>query len=211
MVNSGKEKKVEVKYGEEVENEIGRIISVLKKQKVPTFNFDARWIAVKLLEQDREIIDTIKKASGPKYSKVEETVSSSINHITSILRDTPEVIIADARYGFIKGALLEAYKETGSVKLDRSEKIDRILTNRILGIPIFALIIWLMFQFVFTVGKYPAGWMGLGFEKLSVLVTNIVPQGLIRSLLVDGIIGGVGRSNHIHPQYNTAVFCHSCS
>ena len=192
VVNSKKEKKVEVKYGEEVENEISRIISVLKKQKVPTFNFDARWIAVKLLEQDREIIDTIKKASGPKYSKVEETVSSSINHITSILRDTPEVIIADARYGFIKGALLEALKETGSVKLDRSEKIDRILTHRILGIPIFALIIWLMFQFVFTLGKYPANWLALGFEKLSVLVTNIVPQGLIRSLLVDGIIGGVG-------------------
>ncbi len=192
IAKSGKEKKVEVKYGEEVENEIGRIISVLKKQKIPTFKFDIRWIAVKLLEQDKEVIDNIKKVSGAKYLKVEETVSSSINHLASILRDSPEVIIADARYGFIKGALLEAYKEAGSVKLDRSEKIDRILTNRILGIPIFALIIWLMFQFVFTVGKYPMGWIELGFEKLSALITNIVPYGLIRSLLVDGIIGGVG-------------------
>jgi len=192
VVKSKKEKKVEVKYGEEVENEITRIISVLKKQKIPTFNFDTRWIAVKLLEQDKEIIDTIKKASGPKYSKIDETIRSSINHITSILRDPPEVIIADARYGFIKGALLEAYKETGLAELDRSEKIDRILTNRIMGIPIFAFVIWLMFQFVFTLGKYPANWLGLGFEKLSALVTNIVPQGLVRSLLVDGIIGGVG-------------------
>jgi ferrous iron transport protein B len=192
VINSRKEKKVEVKYGEEVENEIGRIISVLKKQRVPTFNFSVRWIAVKLLEQDGEIIDTIKKGSGPKYLKVEKTVSSSINHITSILRDTPEVIIADARYGFIKGALLEAYKETGSVELDRSERIDRILTNRILGIPIFALIIWLMFQFVFTLGKYPVSWLELGFGKLSALITNIVPQSLIRSLLVDGVIGGAG-------------------
>ena len=191
-VKRKREKKVKLKYGEEVENEIARIISVLKEQKVPTFNFDARWIAVKLLEQDREIIDTIKKASGPRYSKIDETVRSSINHITSILRDSPEVIVADARYGFIKGALLEAYKETGSEKLDRSEKIDRILTNRILGIPIFALIIWLMFQFVFTLGKYPASWLELGFEKLSILVANVVPQGLLRSLLVDGIISGVG-------------------
>lgn len=192
LINNKIEKRVEVKYGEEVENEIGRIISVLKKQKVPTFNFDVRWIAVKLLEQDREIIDTIRKGSGPKYSEVEKTVNVSINHITSILRDTPEIIIADARYGFIKGALLEAYKEVGPVKLDRSEKIDRILTNRILGIPIFALIIWLMFQFVFTLGKYPVGWLELGFEKLSVLITNVIPQGLVRSLLVDGVIGGVG-------------------
>lgn len=187
-----KEKKVELQYGREVENEISRIISVLKEQKALIFNFDVRWIAVKLLEQDREIIDTIKKAFGPKYSKIDETVMSSIKHITSILRDPPEVIIADSRYGFIKGALLEAYKETGSERLDRSEKIDRILTNRILGIPIFAIIIWLMFQFVFSLGKYPAGWLELGFEKLSILVTNVVPQGLLRSLLVDGIISGVG-------------------
>ncbi|HJX01553.1 MAG TPA: ferrous iron transport protein B, partial [Candidatus Humimicrobiaceae bacterium] len=192
VVTTGKKKKVEVRYGEEVENEIARIVSVLEEQKIPTFNFGTRWIAVKLLEQDREIIDTIKKASGPKYLEIEEIVRSSINHISSILRDPPEVIIADARYAFIKGALLEAYKETGSVKLDRSEKIDRILTNRVLGIPIFVFIIWLMFQFVFTLGKYPASWLGLGFEKLSVLVTNVVPQGLLRSLLVDGIIGGVG-------------------
>ncbi len=191
-VNRKKKKKVEIKYGEEVENEIEKIVAILKKQEVPTFNFDRKWIAVKLLEQDREIIDTIKKASGPKYLEVEQTVSSSINHLISILRDSPEVIIADARYGFIKGALLETYKEIGPEKLDRTEKIDRILTNRILGIPIFALIIWLMFQFVFTLGKYPAGWLGLGFEKLSILITNVVPQGLLRSLLVDGIIGGVG-------------------
>lgn len=187
-----KEKKVEVKYGEEVENEIGKIISVLKKEKVPVLKFDARWIAVKLLEQDRDIIDTLKKASGPEYSKIEDAVTGSINHITSILRDTPEIIIADGRYGFINGALMEAYKEVDSGKLDVSEKIDRVLTNRILGIPIFVLIIWLMFQFVFTLGKYPMGWIELGFEKLSVLITEIVPQGLISSLLVDGIIGGVG-------------------
>ncbi|PIU29330.1 MAG: ferrous iron transport protein B [Candidatus Hydromicrobium americanum] len=191
-VSSRKEKKVEVKYGEEVENEIDRITLVLKKQKIPTFKFDIRWIAVKLLEQDREIIDKIKKGSGSKYLKVEETVGSSIDHLTSILRDSPEVIIADGRYGFIKGALLEAYKEVDSGKLDVSEKIDRVLTNRILGIPIFVLIIWLMFQFVFTLGKYPMGWIELGFEKLSALITEIVQQGLIRSLLVDGIIGGVG-------------------
>lgn len=163
-----KEKKVEVKYGEEVENEIGKIISVLKKEKVPVLKFDARWIAVKLLEQDRDIIYTLKKASGPEYSKIEDAVTGSINHITSILRDTPEIIIADGRYGFINGALMEAYKEVDSGKLDVSEKIDRVLTNRILGIPIFVLIIWLMFQFVFTLGKYPMGWIELGFEKLSV-------------------------------------------
>jgi len=192
VLNRKKRKKVEIKYGEEIENEIVRIKSVLKREKIPEFKFDTRWAIVKLLEQDNEVIDTIKKASGLKYQKLEEEIANSIKHITGILRNTPEVIIAEARYGFISGALLESYKEVDTVKLDVSGKVDRILTNRILGIPIFALIMWLMFQFVFTLGKYPMNWIDIGFEKLGALITNVMPEGLISSLLVDGIIGGVG-------------------
>jgi ferrous iron transport protein B len=192
VLNRKKRKKVEIKYGEEIENEIIRIKSALKKEKVPDFKFDTRWTIVKLLEQDNEVIDTAKKITGSKYKKIEEEVASSIKHITSILRNTPEVIIAEARYGFISGALLEAYQEVGIAKIDVSGKVDRVLTNRILGIPIFALIMWIMFQFVFTVGKYPMNWIDIGFEKLSALITDVMPKGLISSLLVDGIIGGVG-------------------
>jgi ferrous iron transport protein B len=192
LVERGKRKKVEIKYGEEIENEIFNITSVLEREEIPTFNFSRRWVAVKLLEQDAEIINLIKKADVQKYKKIEDTVNNSISHITSILRNTPEVIIADARYGFIKGALLESYKEVEPAKLDRTERIDRILTNRVFGIPIFLLIMWLMFQLVFSLGKYPVGWLELGFEKLSGLVTNVVQHDLIRSLLVDGVIGGVG-------------------
>jgi ferrous iron transport protein B len=187
-----KRKKVEISYGEEIENEIIRIKSVLKREKISEFKFDTRWAIVKLLEQDNEVIDTIKKATGPKYPKLEGEIARSIRHITSILRNTPEVIIAEARYGFISGALLESYKEVDTVRMDVSGKVDRILTNRILGMPIFALIMWLMFQFVFTLGKYPMEWISLGFEKLGALITNVMPEGLITSLLVDGIIGGVG-------------------
>jgi ferrous iron transport protein B len=192
LVNSVKEKKAEVKYGEEIENEIFNIISILEREEIPTFNFSLRWIAVKLLEQDEEIINLIKKEAEQKYQEVKKTVDNSINHIKSIVRDTPEVIIADARYGFIKGALLESYKEIEPEKLDKTERIDRILTNRIFGIPIFLFIMWLMFQMVFSLGKYPVGWLETGFDKLSGLISNVIQQDLIRSLLVDGIIGGVG-------------------
>lgn len=192
LVNSVKEKKVEVRYGEEIENEILNIISILEREEIPTFNFSPRWIALKLLEQDAEIIGLIKKESEQKYQEVKNTVDNSINHVKSIVRDTPEVIIADARYGFIKGALLESYKEIEPTKLDKTERIDRILTNRIFGIPIFLFVMWLMFQMVFSLGKYPVGWLETGFDKLSGLLSNVIQQDLIRSLLVDGIIGGVG-------------------
>jgi ferrous iron transport protein B len=185
-------KKVKISYGEEVENEIIRMKSILKREKIPEFKFDTRWAIVKLLEQDNEVIETIKKITGKKYPRLEKEIANSIRHITNILRNTPEVIIAEARYGFISGALLESYKEVDTVRMDMSGKVDKILTNRILGLPIFALIMWLMFQFVFTIGKYPMDWINLGFEKLAALVTNAMPEGLITSLIVDGIIGGVG-------------------
>lgn len=187
-----KRKEVDVKYGEEVENEISNIVSVLEREKIPISNFNARWVAVKLLEQDQEVVDIMKKKAGGKYQQISQAVTGSMEHIKSILRDSPEVIIADARYGFIEGALLESYREVESGKLDKSERIDRIFTNRIFGIPIFLFIMWIMFQLVFSLGKYPVGWLELGFEKLGTLISGVVPQGLVRSLLVDGIIGGVG-------------------
>jgi len=191
-VNSKKKKKIEIKYGEEVENEINRITAIFKREKIPPLKFDTKWIIVKLLEQDNEIINVLKETLGSKYQKIEKEITGSINHITSILRNTPEVIIAEARYGFINGALMESYREVDTGRLDISEKVDRILTNKVLGIPIFALIMWLMFQFVFTVGKYPMNWIDIGFGKLSEIITSNMAEGLISSLLVDGIIGGVG-------------------
>ena len=145
-VNTGIKKKVEIKYGDEVENEIARIMAVLEEQKIPTFNFSIRWIAVKLLEQDADIIEKIKKEAGEKYQDIEKVVNSSINHITSIMRNTPEVIIADARYGFIKGALMESYKEVtreemdrSGVEPDKSEKLTEYLPAEYLEYRFFCL------------------------------------------------------------------------
>ncbi|TET48806.1 MAG: ferrous iron transport protein B [Actinomycetota bacterium] len=186
-------KKIEISYGEEIENELERIIkSIVNGRAGTVLQSSSRWTAVKLLEQDQEIISRLKKADPDRYSEIEKIVSNSIRHINNILRDSPEVIIADARYGFIKGALREAYEEADTGNIDITEKIDSIITNRFLGIPVFAIIIWLMFQFVFTLGKYPMGWIEYGFGKLSVLLNSIIPGELFRSLIVDGIIGGVG-------------------
>jgi len=192
LLGGEKRKKIEIKYGEEIENEILKIISILEKEEIQTFNLGPRWVAVKLLEQDTEIINVIKESAGDRYSEVEKTVNDSISHINTVLGSTPEVIIANARYGFIKGALLGSYEEVESVKLNGSDKADRILANRIFGIPIFLLIMWLVFQLVFSLGKYPVEWLEFGFEKLSVFLTNIIQNDLIKSLLVDGVVGGVG-------------------
>ncbi len=192
-VKEGKDiKKVEISYGEEIENELDRIRSSINNHAGTFLWSGDRWTAVKLLEQDQEIINKLKKADPDRYSEIEKVVSASIRHINNILRDPPEVVIADARYGFIKGALREAYKEADTGNIDVTEKIDSIITNRFFGLPIFGIIIWLMFQFVFTLGRYPMRWIEYGFEKLSVWFSGIIHAELLRSLVVDGIIGGVG-------------------
>ncbi len=190
-VNRSREiKKIKISYGEEIENEIDRIIDSQNMKYGTVVQSNKRWLAVKLLEQDQEIIGKLKREGN--FNITEKVVSGSIRHINNILRDPPEVVIADARYGFIKGALLEAHERSDTENIDITEKIDSIITNRFLGLPVFALIIWLMFQFVFTLGKYPMGWMELGFEKLSVWLNSVIHGELLRSLIVDGIIGGVG-------------------
>lgn len=187
-----KGKKVIVRYGEEIENEVEKIAAILAKEGAVTEKLNPRWLAIKLLEQDKEVIEAVKKSTGENYKKIEKVVEGSIWHIKNILRDSPETIIADARYGFINGALRESYEEVEAGKVTISDKIDKVLTNRILGLPIFFGLMWLMFQFVFTVGAYPMDWIDMGFGKLGNLVSNAMPEGLLQSFIVDGLIGGVG-------------------
>ncbi len=185
-------KRIEIPYGDEIENELIKIMPALEGTSVPAVGMIRRWTAVKLLEQDSEVTARLTKNGQEGQDKISEIVSDSINHIKNIMRVSPEVLIADARYGFIKGALQEAHEEADDASTDITEKVDTILTNRFLGIPIFALIIYLMFQFVFTLGRYPMQWIELGFGKLSVFLNGVIAHDLLRSLIVDGIIGGVG-------------------
>lgn len=192
VVQKKDKKRIEISYGDEIENELRKIMLILSRDFDPKGKIENRWLAVKLLERDSEVEKWLKGADENKFQKLKETVSNSIKHVNNIMRDTTEVLIADSRYGFIKGALHEAHEEADIDNTDITEKIDAILTNRFLGLPIFALIIWLMFQFVFTLGRYPMGWIETGFGKLSILLNGVISNELLRSLAVDGIIGGVG-------------------
>jgi ferrous iron transport protein B len=183
-------KRIEIPYVEEIENAVEKIIPLLEVENDGMLM--KRWFAVKLLEQDEDVANRLREKNGRGFEKLQEVVSNSINHIKDVMGVSPDVLIADSRYGFIKGALHEAHQEADSGNIDITEKLDSILTNRLLGIPIFAFIMWLMFQFVFTLGQYPMGWIETGFEKLSTLLNGIISNGIMRSLIVDGIIGGVG-------------------
>ncbi|MBN1299231.1 MAG: ferrous iron transport protein B, partial [Actinobacteria bacterium] len=109
--------------------------------------------------------------------------------ITGVATST---LIAESRYGFINGALKESEIQRNVTEISASDRIDQVLLNRIFGLPIFAVIMWAIFQLVFKIGDYPTRWLQLGFDKLAMLVSNTMPESMLNSLIVDGIIGGVG-------------------
>jgi len=127
--------------------------------------------------------------------KISEQVDKSAARIEKILGEHPETAIAGSRYGYISGACQESVRSTIEVRHTISDKIDTIVVNRILGIPLFLGLMYLVFQLTFTLGGPFMDWLEQLFGWLAVTVTGWWPEGsesVLQSLLVDGIIGGVG-------------------
>jgi ferrous iron transport protein B len=178
-------------YGKEVEEDIRKIEALLLKDKELIQKYPSRWLAVKLLEGDSEVIKKIKES---EYSdQIIKQVEKSTAHLTNILGDAPEAIIADGRYGFISGACSEAVKRNYEVRHTISDRIDKVLINRILGLPIFLGVMWLVFKFTFAASAPLCDWLDKGMGWLGDKIGGLLTEGsAIKSLVVDGIIGGVG-------------------
>jgi len=178
-----------IHYGREIEEEIDKIEPLIKKHVSLNGKYDARWLAVKLLENDKELRAAV---SSPG---VHHQIEKSAAHIENILGEQPETTIAGRRYGFISGVCHEAARSTIEIRHTISDRIDAVVTNRILGIPVFLGLMYLVFQLTFTLGDPPMGWIETFFGWLGETITGWWPEGsesLLKSLLVDGIIGGVG-------------------
>jgi ferrous iron transport protein B len=183
-----------VSYVREIEAELAKLIPVLAKHSALTDDLDARWLAVKLLEGDEEVRQKIR-AQLPDASDVLAEANDAAERIERDIGDVPEILIADGRYGFISGACREAVKPSVESRLSASDRIDSVVTHRVLGIPIFLGMMYLVFTLTFTLGEPPMGWIEGGFDALGGWVSSWWPEGsdsALRSLLVEGIIGGAG-------------------
>lgn len=184
-------KKSTISYGKEIQEELTKLEDILIKDKGLIQKYPSRWLAVKLLESDSEVIKKVKES--PYSDEILTQVDKSNNHLQGIFGDTPEAVIAERRYGFISGACSEAVKRTYEVRHTISDKIDKILLNRILGLPIFLGLMWLMFKFTFKLSEPLMGWIEAGQGWLGSFFGGLLPEGsMLQSLVVDGIIGGVG-------------------
>jgi ferrous iron transport protein B len=169
-----------------VENKFGKPVH---KSLPGTF-----WVALKLLEQD-EVVGRDVSELLHNGSDILALARQSSKRLEELYGDPSEIVIADKRYGFISGACQEAVKLTVESRHRFSDRIDDILAHRILGLPIFFCVVYLIFWITFTFGEAPMGWIEGGVSSFGALVSSFWPKGsesLFRSLLVDGIISGVG-------------------
>lgn len=181
---------VHINYGTVLEPEISLLADILHESEDFPQQFPARYWAIKMIENDKEVHNLLKDSKS--YEKLKKQSEISSEKIIKQLEIDAETAISDAKYGFISGALHETYTEGKKEANKRTRKLDKLIVNKWLGFPLFILLMWLMFSVTFWLGAYPQDWIAAGFDALGNLFNGIIPEGAWRSLVVDGIIGGVG-------------------
>ena len=183
-----------VRYGREIEDEILKITKALPSEMQLRQRPSARWVALKLLEKDEDVTRAVRDLSE-RPEEAAQAVEGPIAHLERVFGEEPEAIIADRRYGFARGVCLEAETEQGQDRLTRSDHIDKIVCNRLLGPIFFVLAMYVVFQLTFTIGGPLMDCMETLFDWAGTHVGSWWPSGVespLKSLLVDGVIGGVG-------------------
>jgi ferrous iron transport protein B len=178
---------ISLNYGREVEHAITAIEELLQDRPLP-HEATPRWTAIKLLEDDDDMIEGHDEITNDEA--VGEARTKSLAHLTSVYGDEAETIIADARYGFISGLMKEVIRRPAIERVSMSDRIDRVVLNRWLGIPIFLAVLYGLFQLTFAVSVPFMGWIDAGFGWLADQAIGV--EGWFGALLRDGIIGGLG-------------------
>lgn len=182
---------IHINYGPDVEQSIRQLQNLIWENSDIVARYSSRYLAVKLLEGDKQVLAMLQHV--PNYIAIAQTVERETARLEKLYADKVETVIANARYGFIAGALEETFTP-GKNKTTRkkTDRIDRALTHKYWGFPIFLLFMWLMFQTTFSLGEYPMTWIEEGVSWLGEKLSEVMAEGTLRDLLVDGIVGGVG-------------------
>ncbi|MBM4164634.1 MAG: ferrous iron transport protein B [Lentisphaerae bacterium] len=178
-----------IDYGEALEAEIAPMQRRLETLGALPDGIPARWLAVKLLEGDADLVARLA------HPDIAAAAAEAAHRLESLVGDSAEALIADRRYGFISGACQEAVRHTVERRHEFSDTIDTVVTDRLFGLPIFLGLMYFVFTLTFTLGGPPMQWIESGFEVLRGAIGGLWPAGsasLLRSLLVNGVIGGVG-------------------
>mgnify|MGYP001175607282 CR=1 FL=1 len=181
-------------YGDDLDNCLTELDQIIKENKILETTYPTRYCAIKYLENDDQIVAKGRETDKASADLLEAIVHSITEHTIKTLDVYPEAIIADHRYGYIKSILRQGVV-THSFDSDRlytSDKIDKVLTNRLVGPVFMVLVLFGLYTFTFSWSEIPVALLGTGIAYLSNFIEQLLPDGLLKSMIISGVIDGVG-------------------
>lgn len=187
-------------HGTVIEQGIDAVKAELKAHEDIRHRYSTRYLSIKLIEGDSKADEFAR--TMPNADRLLQLRDKAAADIEAETKEDAETAIMDAKYAFIHGALQEAeYKEgTKHNVYQLTHAIDGVLTNRYVGFPIFLFILYAMFQLTFSLGQYPMDWIEAGVAWIGEAVRAYMPAGMLKDMLADGIIAGVGAVIVFMPQ-----------
>jgi ferrous iron transport protein B len=182
-------------YGHEIEphvRSLAQAVTAACGERMP-----ARWTALKLIEgQDEDALKHFHDACPPEQAPAIRAEADRIGkHLAGVFGESPDVILAERRFGYVSGACSESVRSNVHRRHELSDKLDAVLTHRWLGLPVFAVLMYAVFHLTFTAAEAPMAWLETGFDWLGTWIASFWDKGsdsLLKNLLVDGVIAGVG-------------------
>ncbi len=181
---------IHINHGPELERSIEEVKQAICRNEDIRYKYSTRFLAIKLLENDKDLEQVV--STLPNGADILAVRDHEEERLRQVLNEESEQAITDAKYGFVAGALRETFVDNHQEKSRTTHFIDAIVTHRIWGYPIFFLFMYLMFEVTFSVGQYPMDWIESGVAWLGEYINIHMPEGPLKAMLVDGVIGGVG-------------------
>lgn len=183
---------IHINHGKDIEEGIDRVKELIQHDDQIRYKYSTRYLAIKLLENDREAENlTLTLPNGKDILTLRDKEAVRIKEE---VQEDSETAIMNAKYGFINGALKEACYETGSKQdtYQTTHVLDKLITHKYFGFPLFFFLLYIMFQVTFSLGQYPMDWIDAGVAALGEWISTAMPDGPLKAMIIDGIIGGVG-------------------
>ena len=182
---------IHINHGAELEQSITRIKKLISRTEDIRYKYSTRYLAIKYLENDKDVESVVEAL--PDRDEIIAARFEEQKRIEAMIKSPIEAAMVDAKYAFIQGALAETYVPyKGRKKVNITDKIDSIATNRWLAFPIFILLLYVVFDGTFVLGGYPMQWIEWLVENVGAFVASVMAEGWFKDLIVDGVIGGVG-------------------
>lgn len=203
--NRSHSRHIHINHGAELERSIDEVKRVISLNEDIRHKFSTRFLAIKLLENDAEVMRFASQL--PNGKEIARTREQEVQRLAKDINEDSEQAIMDAKYGFISGALKETFTDNHQKQENITPVIDSIVTHRIWGYPIFFLFLYLMFQLTFVLGEYPMQGIEWLVEKAGDLLRANMAEGPLKDMLIDGVIGGVGGVIVFLPNILILYFC----